>query len=66
MSVPIISLKYMVLATAIHWAKDDIINSQLLSRQEIDEAIAVIDKNKIPYSNLESAFKLRCNKNSSK
>lgn len=46
------------IAYAIHWAKNDIINPFLLSREEIEAALSEIDENNYPYSTIEEAFNI--------
>lgn len=46
------------IAYAIHWAKNDIINPQLLSQEEMEAALTELDKNNFPYSTIEEAFNI--------
>lgn len=41
---------------AIHWAKSGIINSFILSNNEIDIVKQIFEKDQIPFTNLEEAF----------
>ena len=46
------------IAYAIHWAKNNIINPQLLGKEEMQAALIELDKNNFPYSNIEEAFNI--------
>lgn len=59
----ILKLQYMDeeltnIAYAIHWAKENIINPQLLSREEMEAILTQLDKNNFPYSTVEEAFNI--------
>lgn len=44
------------IAYAIHWAKANIINSYIMSREEIDIAKQIFEKDDIPFVNLDEAL----------
>ena len=46
------------IAYAIHWAKNDIINPQMLSQDEMEAALTELNKNNFPYSTIEEAFNI--------
>ena len=46
------------MAYAIHWAKNYIINPQLLSQDEIEEALTELNKNNFPYTTIEEVFNI--------
>jgi len=40
----------------IHWAKQGVVNSQILSKEEINEILYTLEKDKIPYKTIEEAI----------
>lgn len=44
------------IAYAIHWAKANIINSYILSTEEIEIAKNIVNRENLPFINLDEAF----------